>query len=159
MPETYPLWPPASPPNSRDQATDCDLLISQMVAVRAHTAPDAPAVVSNGLMLSYAELDRRANQIANRLIELGVGPETVVALCLPRSAESVICSLAVLKTGGAYLPLDPAYPIERLAFMLNDARPRVLITKTNLALNLGDGPWAIIDLATDREINRGSVAA
>ena len=75
-------------------------------------------------MLTYAELDARANQLANRLTELGVGPETVVALCLSRSIESVMCSLAVLKAGGAYLPLDPAYPTERLAFMLNDAQPR-----------------------------------
>ena len=113
-----------------------------MVADRANTTPNAPAVVAGGSMLTYADLDTRANRLANRLIELGVGRETVVALCLGRSPESVICSLAVLKAGGAYMPLDPAYPTERLAFMLNDAQPHVLITERELSRNLPAGPWS-----------------
>lgn len=130
-----------------------------MVAARAQASPNAPAVVCNGATVSYGELDQRANQLANRLMELGVGRETVVALCLDRSADSVMCSLAVLKAGGAYLPLDPAYPIDRLAFMLNDAQPRVLITKKDLASQLSEGPWAVIHIDSDREVDRCSAAA
>jgi amino acid adenylation domain-containing protein len=147
------------PNDSHLETVDCGSSIGAMVAVRAMANPNAPAVTANGATLSYGELDRRANQLANRLIGLGVGPEAVVALCLDRSAESVICSLAVLKAGGAYLPLDPAYPIERLAFMLNDALPRVLITKADLARNLSGGSWAVIDIDNDREIERCSTDA
>jgi non-ribosomal peptide synthetase component F len=125
-----------------------------MISLNAGLKPDAPAITATGLMMTYAELDRRANQLANRLVELGVGRETQVALCLGRSAESVASSLGVLKTGGAYLPLDPAYPAERLSFMLNDARPQVLITDSRLANSPVDGPWAVIDLARDQEIDR-----
>jgi amino acid adenylation domain-containing protein len=159
MSETCALWPQTSPANLSAAAIACGYSVSQMISLRAGLTPDAPAITANGLMMTYAELDRRANQIAHRLIELGVGRETLVALCLGRSAESVICSLAVLKAGGAYLPLDPAYPLERLNFMLNDARPRVLITDSRLANSCGDGPWAVIDLAGDQEIDRSTKTA
>jgi amino acid adenylation domain-containing protein len=153
MPETQALWPPTSPLNLPASAITCGYSISQMISRRASLTPDAPAITADGLMMTYAELDRRANQLANRLIELGVGRETVVALCLGRSAESVMSSLAVLKAGGAYLPLDPAHPAERLRFMLNDARPRVIINDSRLANKPVHGPWAIIDLADDRQLN------
>ena len=78
--------------------------------------------------LCYGELDRRANQLAHHLRALGVGPETVVGLCLARSLDLIVGLLGILKAGGAYLPLDPDYPRERLAFMLADAGARVLIT-------------------------------
>lgn len=130
-----------------------------MVALHATAAPDAIAVEAGGSTLTYAELEARANQLANRLVELGVGRETVVALCLGRSAESVMCSLAVLKAGGAYLPLDPAYPTERLAFMLNDAQPRVLITNSEVSRNLPAGSWSVIEIDADREVARCSNAA
>ena len=83
--------------------------------------PDAIAVVFETEQLTYGELNRRANQLAHHLRALGVGPEIVVAICLERSLEMVVGLLGILKAGGAYLPLDPAYPKERLAFMLNDA--------------------------------------
>ena len=71
--------------------------------------------------LTYAELDARANQLARHLISLGIGPEQIVALALPRSVEMVVALLAVLKSGAAYLPLDPDYPAARLTFMLEDS--------------------------------------
>jgi amino acid adenylation domain-containing protein len=98
--------------------------------------------------LSYGELDKTANQLAHHLIALGVGAESIVGLCLERSLESVTCALGILRAGAAYLPLDPAYPIERLAFMLNDARPQVLITRQKIAEQLPEGGWKM--LAIDR---------
>ena len=79
--------------------------------------------------LTYGELDARANQLAHHLQSLGVGPETIVGLCVERSLDMVIGLLGILKAGGAYLPLDPAYPSQRLAFMLDDARARLVVTQ------------------------------
>jgi amino acid adenylation domain-containing protein len=78
--------------------------------------------------LTYAQLDERANQLANHLLGLGVGPEVIVGLSAPRSPEMIVAILGILKAGGAYLPLDPGYPQERLAFMIEDARAPVLVT-------------------------------
>ncbi len=88
--------------------------------------------------LTYGELNARANQLAHRLRDLGVGPETVVGLCVERSLEMIIGLLGILKAGGAYLPLDPSYPPERLAFMLADAAAPVLLTQASLADALPD---------------------
>ena len=159
MPETQSLRPQTLPPGFLHEVADCVAPISQMVALRAKSAPEAIAVEAGGAMLTYRELDTRANQLANRLVELGVGRETVVALALGRSAESVMSSLAVLKAGGAYLPLDPAYPAERLAFMLNDAQPRVLITNSEASRNLPAGPWSVIEIDADPELDRCSTLA
>ena len=87
----------------------------QLVAAQALATPDAYALAEGGEVLTYRDLDEQANQLAHHLIALGVGRETIVGLCMNRSAQTVICALAVLKAGGAYLPLDPAYPIERIA--------------------------------------------
>jgi amino acid adenylation domain-containing protein len=159
MPETQSLRPQTLPPGFLHEVVDCVAPISQLVALRAKSAPEAIAVEAGGAMLTYRELDTRANQLANRLVELGVGRETVVALALGRSAESVMSSLAVLKAGGAYLPLDPAYPAERLAFMLNDAQPRVLITNSEASRNLPAGPWSVIEIDADPELDRCSTLA
>jgi amino acid adenylation domain-containing protein len=94
--------------------------------------PLAPALVSEQATLSYAELNCRANQLAHHLRSLGVGPEVIVGVCLPRSAEMVVALLGILKAGGAYLPLDPAYPSQRLSFMVRDSKMRVLLTETGL---------------------------
>ncbi len=125
--------------------------VSDLVAAQAAATPNAVALVACGHLIAYGDLDKRANQIANYLITLGVGPETIVGLCLERSPESVMCALAVLKAGGAYLPLDPAYPSDRLLFMLNDARPRVLITRAELAGKFSAGPWKVVSIDRDRE--------
>ncbi|MGH3533770.1 MAG: amino acid adenylation domain-containing protein, partial [Pseudonocardiaceae bacterium] len=100
--------------------------------------PDAPALVFNGTSLSYADLDARANRLAHLLIARGAGPEKVVALALPRSADIVVAQLAVFKAGAAFLPLDPAYPAERIAFMLGDARPVSVLTRRDVAPVLPD---------------------
>src|ERR1044072_9011139 len=94
--------------------------------------PDAVAVVYEEATLSYGELNRRANQLAHYLRELGVGPDERVALCLERSLEMVVGLLGVLKAGGAYVPLDPAYPVERLRYMLADSAPVALLTQAHL---------------------------
>jgi amino acid adenylation domain-containing protein len=96
--------------------------VPQLIGMRAAEAPDAIAVGSAERVLTYQELDTRANQLAHELRALGVGPEVVVGLCAKSSPELVVGALAILKAGGAYLPLDPAYPSERLGFILSDAR-------------------------------------
>ncbi len=133
--------------------------VSELVAAQAAATPNAIAVVAGKESITYGELDRRANQLANYLITLGVGPETIVGLCLERSLQSVMCALAILKTGGAYLPLDPAYPPERLLFMLNDAQPRVLLTGTELAHRLSEGIWKVVTIDGNREIESYSTGA
>ncbi|HEU5124960.1 MAG TPA: amino acid adenylation domain-containing protein [Verrucomicrobiae bacterium] len=95
--------------------------------------PDAMALRSDGKELSYAELNARANQLARQLQTQGVGPETLVAVCIERSLELPIALLAVLKAGGAYLPLDRSYPTERLAYMLGDSKAPVLLTQSAFA--------------------------
>src|SRR6195256_3590036 len=107
--------------------------LPELFAAQALRTPAATAVVFADAALSYRELDERANRLAHHLRGRGVGPEVVVGLCLERSPEMVIGLMAILKAGGAYLPLDPAYPRERLAFMLEDAGAPVLVTHSALA--------------------------
>lgn len=91
--------------------------------------PAAIALLCGERQVSYRELNERANKVAHYLQRRGVGPDTLVGVCLERSPEMVVALLAVWKAGGAYIPLDPAYPPERLLFMIEDARPRVLLTE------------------------------
>jgi len=102
--------------------------LPRLLEAQVARAPDAPAVVAGDVTLSYAQLNARANQMAHYLISRGAGPEQVVALALPRTAEMVIALLAVLKAGAAYLPVDPDYPPERVDSMLVGADPICLIT-------------------------------
>ena len=101
--------------------------VAELVASQAAGKPAAVAVTSASRALSYGELDARASALAAQLHGLGVGPDVVVGLCIPRSPAMVVAALAILKAGGAYLPLDPSYPVARLAFMLDDAQVPVLI--------------------------------
>lgn len=102
--------------------------LTQRFEMMAKEYPESPAVVSNDEVLTYSELNKRANQLAHLLINKGAKPETFVALALPRSAEMIVSMLAVLKAGAAYLPIDPDYPADRIEYMLNDAQPLFVIT-------------------------------
>ncbi len=104
----------------------------ELVADQARRTPDTVAVEAASDRLTYGELDRRANQLAHHLQGLGVGAGDIVGICLRRSPELVVALLAAMKAGAAYLPLDPSYPGERLAFMLADAGAQMLVTETGL---------------------------
>jgi amino acid adenylation domain-containing protein len=109
-----------------------NLTLHQLCEAQAVATPEAIAVVYEDEQLTYRQLNERANDLAEQLRQFGVGPDTVVAVCFERSLNLVVSLFAILKAGGAYLPLDPAYPRERLRFMLEDARARVLLTQPEL---------------------------
>lgn len=106
--------------------------IHELFEQRAIDSPDAPAVVCGPQQLTYRELNQKANQLANYLRRLGVGPDNLVGICLHRSLEMIIGILGTLKAGAAYVPLDPAYPQQRLASMVGDVDLRVLLTSQEL---------------------------
>ncbi|MGY2288246.1 amino acid adenylation domain-containing protein [Pseudomonas sp. SDO528_S397] len=105
------------------------MLLPALIEQRAMHSPGATALVFEHQVLDYAGLNERANRLAHYLIRHGIGPETRVALCLPRSVEVIVAILAVLKAGAAYVPIDPAYPAARQAYMLSDARPRLVLVQ------------------------------
>ncbi|GJF31178.1 hypothetical protein KNE206_38780 [Kitasatospora sp. NE20-6] len=119
-----------------------------LFAVQVAAAPDAVALVCGDVELTYRQLDVRANRFAHALIARGVGPERIVAVALPRSVESVVAVLGVLKAGAAYLPVDPAYPQARIAFMLEDARPVLLVDDPAMVVG-GDWPDTDPEVALD----------
>jgi amino acid adenylation domain-containing protein len=119
-----------------------DSCIHELFEAQAKRTPDTVAVQFEGKRLTYRELNSRANQLANFLRGLGVGPEKLVGVCVERSLEMVVGLLGILKAGGAYVPLDPAYPRERLEFMLKDAQVSVLLTQKTL---VDDREWIIQD--------------
>jgi amino acid adenylation domain-containing protein len=109
-----------------------DLCVHQWIEKQCALTPDAIAIAFQNQTLTYQGLDRRSNQLARNLESLGVGPEVLVGVLLERSIDMVVAPLAVLKAGGGYIPLDPSYPKDRLAFMLEDSGARVLITQEEL---------------------------
>ncbi|WLQ46495.1 amino acid adenylation domain-containing protein [Streptomyces poriferorum] len=127
------------------------LPVHEMFARRAAIAPDRTALVWDGGALTYAELDARANRLAHRLREAGVVPESLVALCLPRSPHLVVAVLAVAKAGGAYVPLDPAHPSARTGYVLEDARPSIVLTCTETRSRLPGHDALVIDLDAEAE--------
>ncbi|MBL7256050.1 non-ribosomal peptide synthetase [Paractinoplanes lichenicola] len=124
-----------------------DLTVAQAVAAQAARTPDATAVVCGQTSLSYRELDIRATRLAALLRERGVGPDVLVAVALPRSAELVVALLGVLKAGGAYLPVDPAYPAARIGLLLDTAQPALALTdgQTAAVLSAGEAPVLRLD--------------
>jgi amino acid adenylation domain-containing protein len=125
-------------------------LVHHRFEARAAQAPDAVAVAFGDRSLTCAELNERANRLAHRLVRLGVGADARVGICLERGPEMIVCVLAVLKAGGACVPLDPGYPAERLAFMVADAGAPVLLTQDALR-NALPAPDGVRVLAVDAE--------
>jgi amino acid adenylation domain-containing protein len=126
---------------------------------QAESSPDRVAVVCEGNGMTYGELDRRTNQLARHLRRLGVGPETLVGLYLERSPELVVAIVGILKTGAAYVPLDPSYPAERLELILRDTGSPVLITQGSLLSDLPAGRWRTLCLDHESETLRRVSAA
>jgi amino acid adenylation domain-containing protein len=119
---------------------DGDRCLHELFAAQAREAPDRTALISEGAVLSYGELASQAGLLARHLRRLGVGPEVTVGICLERSPDLLVSLLGVLESGGAYLPLDPSYPGERLAHMLEDGRPRVVLAAADTAELLPSHP-------------------
>ena len=126
--------------------------IHQMVEAQVERTPDAVALVFEAQELTYRELNVRANQLAHHLQQFGVGPDVPVGLCMERSANMVVGLLGILKAGGIYVPLDPDYPHDRLAFMIQDSQLSVLLTQQRLKERLSEYSVQLICLDTDREV-------
>ena len=129
-----------------------DRFIHQLIAEQAAKKPAAIAVVFEDLQLTYAELNHQANRLAHYLRCLGVEKEAIVGIFLEKSLDLIVTVLAILKSGAAYLPLDPSYPSDRLEFMLEDANPPVIITTSLLNEHLPHHRSQVICLDLDREI-------
>ena len=121
-------------------------LVPELIAARAARAPDAVAVVCGDAVLSYGELAARAGKLARFLISQGAGPEQVVGLCLDRGADMVTAIVGVWLAGAAYLPLDPGYPAQRLGYMLEASRARLVVTRGGLPAGLAAPGTTIVDL-------------
>ena len=135
--------------------------LAELFEAQVERTPDAVAVIFEGRELTYRELNGRANLLARHLRARGVGPDRLVAVCLERSLEMIVAVLAVLKAGGAYAALDPAYPRERLAFMLENAGVAAVLTQESLVgllseqsvpVVLMDSDWASISLGSDENL-------
>jgi amino acid adenylation domain-containing protein/non-ribosomal peptide synthase protein (TIGR01720 family) len=133
---------------------------------QARLQPDSPALVVEEAVVSYGELNRRANRLAGRLRELGVRPEVLVGVAIDRSAEMIVALVAILKAGGAYVPIDPYYPAERIALLLEDSMAPVLLTtsklaqrlpKTEATLVLIDSDWEKFSPYPDCDLNAGVI--
>src|SRR5205823_576445 len=137
-----------------------DKTISELFAEQAAARPDAVAVVFGNKSLSYRELNEQSNQLAHHLIKAGVQRNDLVGLCLERSCELIVCLMAILKSGAGYVSLDPTHPKERLAWMLEDAEPRVILTNSRLSQALPKEPnrsdrdgWMQRTICLDEEWN------
>jgi amino acid adenylation domain-containing protein/FkbM family methyltransferase len=145
--------------NTTAVANRSHLGVHELFEAQVDRTPDNVAVVFEDRQLTYAELDARANQLAQHLCVLGVGPEVLVGIMMERSIEMVVGMLGILKAGGAYVPLDPAYPVERLLFMIEDTKARVLVTQHSLSERLPAASVKLVSLDGDRDvIARQSVA-
>lgn len=139
----------------RGDAYDASVCMHQAVERQAQATPDLVAVTCGARSLTFRELDARAGDVARALVERGVGRDQVVGLHMSRSVDLVVGAIAIQKAGGAYLPLDPAYPADRLAFMVEDSGARVILTERAL---MGDAPWSASALAIE-DIGRAEASA
>ncbi len=133
--------------------------LAAAVERRVEASPEAVAVTAGSASLTYAELDGAANRLARRLQSLGAGPEALVGVCVERSLDMAVGLLAVLKAGGACLPLDPSYPVERLRVMLADAGPAVVLTQAHLADLLAAARSSPSTRLVDLDAERAALAA
>ncbi|WP_411143365.1 amino acid adenylation domain-containing protein [Streptomyces sp. x-80] len=146
--------------NDSGRSVPARLRADEMFAEQVRRTPDAPAVINGDDVLTYAQLDARANQLAHHLIERGVGPDVLVGVCARRGPEAVVGALAAVKAGGAYVPLDPGYPAERLTMMSEQTAAPVLLTQEALLGHLPPTGAEIICLDRDLpEISRHPVTA
>ncbi|RZB19948.1 amino acid adenylation domain-containing protein [Streptomyces sp. F001] len=122
---------------------------AELFQARATAAPDTSALIAEGVHISYADLNARANRMARLLVEQGVGPEQIVALAIPRSPDLIAALLAVLKAGAAYLPLDTTYPVDRIRFMLRDARPSLVLAHSSAGELLSEQDGAAVLVLDD----------
>nr|WP_312847524.1 amino acid adenylation domain-containing protein [Streptomyces sp. WAC 01420] len=132
------------------------LTLSELFAAQVARTPDAVAVVCGDQRVTYEELDERASRLAGVLTERGVGAESVVGVMLERSVDLVVALLAVWKAGGAYLPVDPSYPADRIGFMLGDANPVCVVTVSGLLKGArveADAPVVCLD---DSSVTEGA---
>jgi amino acid adenylation domain-containing protein len=147
--------------NETDVAHPMDVCLHELFEAQVKRSPERQAVVfedrSEGRSLTYRELDRAAERLALRLQEAGTGPDTVVGVLAERSLEMVVALLAVLKAGGAYLPLDPDYPADRLAFMIADSRVPVVLAQETLLEELPVGEARVLPLAGAAEVSEEEV--
>ncbi len=141
--------------------------LHELFETQVEQNPDAVAVVFGDSQLNYGELNQRANQLANYLVKLGVGPEARVGICMQRSMDLLVALLGVLKASAAYVPLDPAYPFDRLAYMMQDAEIKVLLTQSELKTRLPnytgrtielDGEWELIARESSSDLASRAVA-
>ncbi|MEW6737272.1 MAG: amino acid adenylation domain-containing protein, partial [Acidobacteriota bacterium] len=141
-----------------------DRCIHELFEEQVERSPNAVAVTFQQESLSYAELNQRANQLAHYLRKLGIGPESIVAVCMQRSVELIVALFAILKSGAAYLPLDPTYPQERLSFMLADSQADLLLSYSGLSIKpmqtlllktiYLDRDWSLIsDYSVENQVN------
>ncbi|HEX6751379.1 MAG TPA: non-ribosomal peptide synthase/polyketide synthase [Longimicrobium sp.] len=133
--------------NRREMAPARERCAPDLFEEHAARAPEAIAVVAGEVELTYGELNRRANRLAHHLAARGVGPDVRVALCVERGAEMMVALLGVLKAGGAYVPLDPSHPAERIAAVLQDAAPALVLTQSHLADALAGFGVPLVDLS------------
>ncbi|HVH14025.1 MAG TPA: condensation domain-containing protein, partial [Longimicrobium sp.] len=137
--------------NATDAAYPSDRCVHELFAATASRLPDAPAVQSAAGTLTYAELDARSNRLARYLRARGVGPDARVGICLERGPDMMIAVLGVLKAGAAYVPVDPAYPADRIAYMLEDSAAPVLLTQASLADALPSAGAEIVRVDADAD--------
>jgi amino acid adenylation domain-containing protein len=123
--------------------------VHELIEAQAARSPERTAIVFAGASLTYAELNRRANQLAHYLVAQGVGPDVLVALCVERSLEMLVGMLAILKAGAAYVPLDPAYPADRLRYMLSHSQAPVILTQAALVAKLPEHRAQVFRLDAD----------
>ncbi|MCM3904257.1 MAG: amino acid adenylation domain-containing protein [Pyrinomonadaceae bacterium] len=138
--------------NSTERPYPNTQCIHELFEVQVARTPDAVAIIFQDQSMTYRELSARANQLAHRLQAMGVGPDSLVGICLERSLEMVVGLLGILKAGGAYVPLDPRYPSERLSFMVEDAQAEVIVTHERLAETLPSLEARMIYLDRDRSL-------